>query len=79
LYAAEWDSSHSTEAFFEAYRKVIKAKWQHCQFGLQTAKMISGTGDNGFFVVWISGNVLSSVEGLKDEVEWQRLQTAAGA
>jgi hypothetical protein len=78
LYAAEWDSSQSAEEYFAAYRKVLQAKWQHCEFTVQKANMMAGTGDNGSFVVWLSGNILSSIEGLKDAVEWQRLQAIGG-
>jgi hypothetical protein len=78
LYAAEWDSSHSAEEYFGAYRKILQAKWQHCEFTLQKTNIMAGTGDNGSFVVWLSGSVLLSVEGLKDATEWQRLQAAGG-
>jgi hemolysin-activating ACP:hemolysin acyltransferase len=78
LYAAAWDSPHSAADYFEAYRKILQAKWQHCETTVQKANMIAGTGDNGFFVVWLSRNVLSSVEGLKDADEWHRLQGLGG-
>jgi hypothetical protein len=78
LYSAEWDSSHSAADYLDAYRKILHAKWQHCEFTAQKSNMMAGTGDNGSFVVWLSGNVLSSVEGLKDAAEWQRLQGISG-
>ncbi len=78
LYSAEWDSAHSVNEYFEAYRKVLKAKWQHCEFTVQKPNLLAGSGDNGSFVVWISGNVLRTVEGLHDDAEWQRLQSMAG-
>ncbi len=79
LYTAEWDSSNSADEYFEAYRKILKAKWQHCDFTVDKPNMMAGTGDNGPFVVWLSGNVLSSVEGLKNAAEWQRLQATGGS
>ena len=78
LYAAEWDSPHSANEYFEAYRKILQAKWQHCNITVQKPNIIAGAGDNGYFVVWLSGNIISSVEGLQDAAEWQRLQTVAG-
>jgi hypothetical protein len=79
LYAAEWDSAHSAAEFFEAYRKILQAKWQHCEFSVQKPNVLAGSGDNGSFVVWLSGHTVSSVEGLQDDSEWQRLQSIGGA
>jgi hypothetical protein len=78
LYAAEWDSPQSTSDYFDAYRKILKAKWQHCEFTIEKPTVLAGTGDNGMFVVWRIGNVLSSVEGLRDETEWKRFQGLGG-
>ena len=78
LYAAEWDSAESAAAYFGDYQKVLQKKWKQCDFSAQKATMAAGTGDNGSFVVWVSGNVVTSVEGLKDSAEWQRLQAAHG-
>ncbi len=78
LYAAEWDSAHSAAEYFAAYRKILQAKWQHCEFSVQKENMLAGTGDNGSFVVWLKGNVLSSVEGLKNDDEWKRFQSIGG-
>lgn len=79
LYAAQWDSPESAAAYFSAYQKILKAKWQHCDFSAQKPNMAAGTGDNGMFVTWLSGNVLSSVEGLSNEAEWLSLQRAGGS
>jgi hypothetical protein len=78
LYAAEWDSGQSTSDYFDAYRKILKAKWQHCEFSVEKPTVLAGTGDNGLFVVWRTGNVLSSVEGLRDDAEWKRFQGLGG-
>jgi len=78
LYAAEWDSPKSAAEYFEAYRKILQAKWQHCEFSVQKANIMAGTGDNGSFVVWLTGNTLSSVEGLKNDEEWKRFQSMGG-
>ncbi len=79
LYAAEWDSPESAAAYFAGYQKVLQKKWKQCDFSQQKATIAAGTGDNGSFVVWLSGKVVSSVEGLRDNAEWQRLQTAHGS
>jgi len=78
LYSAEWDSARSVMDYFASYRKILQAKWQHCEFSVEKPNLLAGTGDNGSFVVWLSGNVLRSVEGLHDDAEWQRLQSMPG-
>ena len=79
LYAAEWDSAESAAAYFGDYQKVLRKKWKRCEFSAQKPTMAAGTGDSGSFVVWLSGNVVTSVEGLSDSAEWQRLQSAHGS
>ena len=79
LYAAEWDSAASAAEYFAGYQTVLQKKWKHCEFSAQKPAMAAGTGDDGSFVVWLSGNVVSSVEGLADSAEWQRLQSAHGS
>jgi hypothetical protein len=74
-YAAEWDSAQSAGEYFEAYRKILKAKWKRCEITLERNNVLAGNGDNGLFVVWLSGTVVSSVEGLKDSAVWQGLQS----
>lgn len=79
LYAVEWDSPEGAAEYFADYGKILQKKWAHCDFSEQKTAMAAGTGDNGSFVVWLSGNIVSSVEGLKDLTEWQRLKTAHGS
>jgi hypothetical protein len=79
LYAAEWDSAESAAAYFAGYQTVLRKKWKQCDFSVEKPTMAAGTGDDGSFVVWLSGNVVSSVEGLADSAEWQRLQAAHGS
>jgi hypothetical protein len=79
LYAVEWDSPDSAAEYFADYGKILQKKWAHCDFAEQKKAMAAGTGDNGWFVVWLSGNTVSSVEGLKDVAEWQRLKIAHGS
>jgi hypothetical protein len=78
LYAAEWDSAESAAEYFAGYQEILQKKWKHCEFSAQKGQMAAGSGDDGSFVVWVSGKVVSSVEGLAGGDEWQRLQTAHG-
>ena len=73
-YASQWDSPNEAAEFFAAYQKVLEAKWISCVASLKSADVFAGMGDNGHFVTRLTGNVVSSVEGISDESEWQRLK-----
>jgi hypothetical protein len=73
-YASEWDSDERASDFFACYRKILQAKWRHCDISTARVAMIAGTGDNGYFVTTLLGNTVSSVEGLGDMNEWNRLK-----
>jgi hypothetical protein len=78
-YASEWDSEEQASSFFAAYRKILQAKWKRCDIAIDTSSAIAGTGDNGYFVARLTGNGVSSIEGLSDRADWQRLRPASAA
>ncbi|MBV8552877.1 MAG: hypothetical protein JOY54_16405 [Acidobacteriaceae bacterium] len=73
-YASEWDSNALAAVYFAAYKRVLHNKWAHCDVSTQTDSVFAGVGDNGYFVTILSGNTVSSVEGLADAAEWERLK-----
>ncbi len=73
-YASQWDSDQSAGAFFAFYPKILAGKWKHCDISLVSEKLIAGTGDHGFFVSWVAGSIVRSVEGLLDQAEWEHLK-----
>ncbi len=75
-YASEWDHEDQAEAFFAAYQKVLKAKWKHCDISLVNDAAFAGHGDNGYFLVRLSGRDVLSVEGLGNLSDWERLKPA---
>ncbi len=78
-YVSEWDSESEATAFFVAYGKILHSKWKHCDVSMTRQNAVAGTGDNGYFVTRLLGDTVSSVEGLKDADEWNRLRAAAPA
>ena len=78
-YSSEWDSEEQASSFFAAYRKILQAKWKRCDIAIDTPSAIAGTGDNGYFVARLTGNGVSSIEGLSDRADWQRLRPAGAA
>ena len=78
-YVSQWDSEAEAADFFDSYRKILHSKWKNCDVSLATRSLIAGTGDNGFFVTRLSGDLVTSVEGLPDIREWNRLKAAEPA
>lgn len=77
-YSSEWDSPESAAAFFKLYPKILSGKWKHCDMALANGSVLAGSGDPGLFVVRLSGTLVSSLEGLSDIKEWQRLKESPG-
>jgi hypothetical protein len=73
-YVSEWDSGEHARSFFAAYEKILQRKWKHCDASAVSETTFSGTGDNGYFVMHLTGDTLSSIEGLSDVNDWQRLK-----
>jgi hypothetical protein len=68
LYAVQWDDAESAARYFRLYRKVLEKKWKNLRIESESATMLSGAGDDGHFLVQLSGNVVTSLEGAEDPV-----------
>ena len=77
-YVSEWDSNDRAATFFAAYEKILRRKWKHCDGSTVTESTFAGTGDNGYFVTYLTGDKVSSIEGLSDLNDWQRLKRVPG-
>ncbi len=63
-YVSQWDSPESARDFFHFYPRALGKKWKKLEIASQNEDTVSGTGDDGYFVVKLTGAVVSSVEGL---------------
>jgi len=63
-YVSEWDSPAIAQEFFRFYAQVLRKKWKTMEVTGENEGMLSGTGDDGYFVVRRTGSQVSSVEGL---------------
>ncbi len=63
-YVSEWDSPDTARDFFRLYRQVLRKKWKSMDIAHESEDEISGTGDDGSFVVRLTGSRVSSTEGL---------------
>ena len=65
LYSSQWDSAASAADYFAAYKKVLHSKWKHFDEISNSKDTLKGTGDNGFFESHLSGDRVTSVEGME--------------
>jgi hypothetical protein len=77
LYASRWDSATSAGQYFIAYQKVLRRKWRTCDASVSTATVFAGVGDNGRFVMRVSGDTVSSTEGIPDDERWDQIKAEA--
>src|SRR6202050_1807859 len=68
LYAVEWDDAASAARYFKLYRQVLEKKWKHLAIESESPTTLSGAGDDGHFLVQLTGNLVTSVEGAEDPV-----------
>ncbi len=64
-YVSQWSSPEAARRFFAAYRKVLEGKWKKMTVTSETDKIIQGEGDEGEFTIRLTGDRVTSIEGLK--------------
>ncbi len=64
LYSAEWDSEDAAREYFAAYRRQLSQKWKKMAIATETDDAVTGTGDDGRFVLRRKGAIVTSMEGL---------------
>jgi hypothetical protein len=64
LYAVDWDSEEIAREYFDAYRQALEKKWKEMRIASEAPDCITGTGDDGRFVLRRLGTVVTSIEGL---------------
>jgi hypothetical protein len=75
-YVSEWGSQEKAARFFADYRKILQAKWKHCDPSTASRTMFAGTADNGFFVTRLAGTSVTSIEGVSERIDWERLKSS---
>jgi hypothetical protein len=63
LYASDWDSADSAAQYFDAYQKVLRAKWKKIEVLVQNDRRFSGKSEDGYFSVALNGTEVLSEEG----------------
>jgi hypothetical protein len=65
-YAVEWEDADWARQYFEAYQDSLSKKWHKIEVKTSSGAIFAGLGDDGYFVVRLEGNVVRSLEGLRD-------------
>jgi hypothetical protein len=68
-YSSEWTDAAAAKKFFDLYRRVLKGKWTNMEVTTAQPGVVSGRGDDGYFVLRLDGATVSSLEGLKTPAE----------
>jgi hypothetical protein len=68
LYAVEWDTEEAARNYFTAYRGALGKKWKKLSVVSETVDSVTGSGDDGRFVLQRKGMVVTSQEGLPPEI-----------
>ncbi len=71
-YISEWDSEEKAAEYLTVYQGALRKKWKRCDVTRSSENLLSGEGDNGYFVLQRTGRFVASVEGITNEQDWQR-------
>ena len=63
-YVSEWDSPAIAQDFFRFYAQVLRKKWKKMEVTGESEGMLSGMGDDGYFIVRWTEGLVWSVEGM---------------
>ncbi len=69
LYASEWDDAAGAKQYFGLYRTLLGKKWKRLEIKSESDTSVSGLGDDGYFLVQLTGSVVTSLEGAENPVE----------
>jgi hypothetical protein len=69
LYASEWDDAAAAKRYFGLYRKLLEKKWKRMEISSESEASVAGLGDDGYFLLQLTGNVVTSLEGAENPVD----------
>lgn len=78
-YVSEWDSDATAARFFADYKQILRSKWKRCDASTDNRTTFAGSADSGSFITHLSGPRVTSIEGISEVEDWQRLLGAQRA
>lgn len=65
VYASEWSDNDAAMQYFEAYKKILRAKWKNVDVSAENEDRLAGKSEDGYFAVTRNGNIVLSKEGFE--------------
>jgi hypothetical protein len=69
LYASEWDDAAAAKRYFGLYRTLLGKKWKRLEIKSESDTSIAGLGDDGYFLLQVTGSVVTSLEGAENPID----------
>jgi len=66
-YGSDWADADAAKTYFDAYRRILRSKWEDIEVSNRSRTRLEGSGDNGRFIVTLDGASVTSLEGLPDD------------
>ncbi len=66
-YASDWADADAARTYFDAYRRILRSKWERMEVSRRSRTRFEGAGANGRFIVTLDGVTVTSLEGLPDD------------
>jgi hypothetical protein len=66
-YASDWADADAARTYFDAYRRILRSKWERMEVSRRSRTRFEGAGSNGRFIVTLDGVTVTSLEGLPDD------------
>ena len=63
-YSTEWADPQAAADFFKLSRRILGGKWASMEVTVDRDNVLAGRGDDGYFVVRLSGAIVTGLEGL---------------
>ncbi len=64
-YVSEWDDPTEAARYFRLYRRILEKKWKKFTIDRESDEALAGEGDDGHFLVRVSGRLVTSLEGME--------------
>lgn len=79
IHASRWATEEAAGRFLSGYRKALEGKWKSMEITEESANKIVGKGDDGCFLLRVSGRDVYVIEGMETPEESAQFALSAAA
>jgi len=65
-HVSSWDTPETARRFFDGYRKALRGKWTKMLVSKDGDGILSGSGDDGYFLLLVRDSDVYSIEGMSE-------------